>query len=235
MSRKRDDSNCFDDEIFIALFRKGAHDYLEKDLCADMPINRNVADKYPSDVTDKKIRKMICKAVRREKNIKNMKRLPRIVAIVLIVLAVCSMTVMSVDALRVPFLNLFVNTEVKVSDIKFMEDQTSDKDGSFACLFGYVPEGYELTEENIREQGATFIYTNENGASLLINKFNTEGSVSLDTENAEYGEVWINGYEGFYSVKNDTTMLVFTKNEYAYLISGSADLDEIILIAENIK
>ena len=57
----------------------------------------------------------------------------------------------------------------------------------------------------------------------------------MDTENAEYGEIMINESRGFYSTKNGSTNLVFTKNGYAYSIIASLDLSEIIKIAKNIK
>ncbi len=227
--------NRFDDEIFVALFRKGAHDYLENDLFGDLPENTDDVQSGLSEIANKKIKKMISQAIRREKNMRIIKHLPRIVAIVLIVVVVCSITVMSVEALRLPFLNLFVNTEEKIMDIKIEEGETYDEDNSLAGLFGYIPEGYELTSEDNQNQATTLIYINKKGESIFIKRFDSEGNLGVDTENADYGELLINDDIGFYSTKNGLTTLVFSKNEYAYYISASIDLSEIIKISKNIK
>lgn len=229
------DTNRFDDEIFIALFRKGAHEYLENDLIGDLSERKDKMESGLSEAAEKKIKKMINQAIRKEKNRRIVKRFPRIVAIVLIVIVICSITVMSVEAFRVPFLNLFVRTEEKITDIEFDQDQANDDVDSLTDMFGYIPDGYELTFDDMQEQDTTFIFTNEREESIFINKFNGKGNYGVDTEGAEYDEIMINEYQGFYSIKNGLATLVFTKNGYAYSISASIDLTEIIKIAENIK
>ena len=235
INNSNQNNNSFDDEIFIAYFRKQAHEYLENDLVGGLS---NIDEKnIPtfSETGDEKIKKMIKQAIRKENSRRRIKRLPRVAMIILIVLAVCSVTVMSVEALRVPFLNLFVNTEEKVTNIELDERKTDDQSNNMSDLFGYIPDEYELESEDIQEQVATFVYTNENKDSISIYRFLGEGSVSVDTEKAEYGEMIINSNKCFYSVKNGETNLVYVKDGYAYLISGSINLEEIIKIAEKIK
>lgn len=226
--------NSFEDEIFIALFRKGAHEYLENDLLGELPDKDRSGILEFSEIKDKKIKKIINQAIHKEKKMKIAKRLPRIIAIVLVVFAICSITVMSVEALRVPFFNLFVNTKEKITTIEVNQDQISD-DNSFKDSFGYIPDGYEMMSEDSQDNTTSFIFTNDNGDSIFIDIFNKEHSAGVDTEDAEYNEIMINAFQGFYSIKNETTNLVFIKNNYTYLILGSIDLEEIIKIAENIK
>ncbi len=222
----------FDDEIFVALFRKGAHAYLQNDLLSDMPKDTPTD---LSDMGDKKIRKTIGRAIRREKNRRMARRLPRAMVIVLIVIAVCTGTMMSVEAFRTPFLNLFVNTEEKKTDIEIGEVQAGDEGGYWTDMFGYIPSGYELTSEDIQEQAAFFTFTKSQNDSIVVDRYLGEGSICIDTESADYGDTMINGHQAFYTIKDDFTTLVISQDGYAYMIYGSIDLEEIIKIAENIK
>ena len=231
----QNDANRFDDEIFVALFRKGAHDYIENDLLVNLPEEESDTEPGLSEVAEKKIKKMIKQAIRRGKSMRIVKRLPRIASIALIVIALCAITVMSVEALRIPFLNLFINTEDKITTIDFDEEQSSS-DNSLADLFGYMPEGYELTSEDNLEQGIAFVFTNERKKNIIIEKYSEEGSSGIDTEAAEFAEIMINeNNQGFYSTKNGEISLVFTKDGYTYFISANMNLTEITKIAEKIK
>lgn len=227
--------HSFDDEIFTALLRKGAHEYLENDLLDDLSENKDDAQSELSEATKNKIKRMIRQAIRREKSMRIVKLVPRIAIVVLIFIAICSITVISVEALRVPFLNLFINTKEKITDIEMNEGQTIDEENNISVLFGYIPNGYQFMSEDAQERVTTFIFINENEESIFIKRFSDEGTLGADTENADYDVVMIKENQGFYSVKNGITTLVFTKNEYAYSITASIDLDEIIKIAENIK
>lgn len=226
-------NDCFDNDIFLALFRKGAHEYLENDLLGDLPDSDDTS--RLSEICNKKIKNMIKQAIRKEKRTWITKRLPRIAVIVLVVLAICSATVMSVEALRVPFLNLFINSEERKTDIEFNKDQAIVEDESFAVLFEYIPKGYELVSEEIEEQDVSLMYLNSDEETIFIDMYYGGSSISLDTEDAEHGEIKINGEQGFYSYKDGLTMLVFSKNEYVYSITASIELEEVIRIAENIK
>lgn len=233
-NNKTSHQDPFDDKVILALFQKGAHEYLEN-MLNDLPDSADENEPGPSEVFNKKIENMITRAIRKEKKKHRVKRIPRIAAVVIAVIVICSITVMSVEAFRVPFLNLFVNTEEEITDIEYEEDQASDEGSSQSDLFGYIPDGYELTVEDVQEQAATFIYFNENEEKLLIRRYYGEGSSGIDTENADYNEISINDYQGFYSTKHGITTLVFTKNGYAYFIQAYIDLSEIVKIAENIK
>ncbi len=224
----------FDDEIFVALFRKGAHDYIENDLLINLPEEKKDTEPGLSALTKKKIEKMIRQAICRERSMRIVKHLPRIAAIALIVIALCAITVMSVEALRIPFLNLFINTKDNITVIDVGEEQLSSD--NFGELFGYIPEGYELTSENNLEQGMAFIFTSGSKEDILIERYIEEGSLGIDTEAAEFAEVMINeNNQGFYSTKNEEISLIFTKDGYTYFISANMDLSEIIKIAEKIK
>ncbi len=225
----------FDDEVFIAHFRKHAHEYLEIDLLSEVT---RLDERNPlnySETGNQRIQKMIKKALHKENNRRHIKRLPRIAVVIIIFIVISSITVMSVEAFRIPFLNLFVKTEEKVTDIDIDENQTTDEPNNIQNIFSYIPDGYELKSEDIQEQAMTFIYSNDNQEDLYLYRFSKEGSLSIDTENADYNQITIDGYKGFYSIKNEEINFVYTKNNYAYMICGKIDLNESIKILENIE
>ena len=236
MDKRLDNENTniceeLNEDIFMAIFRKGAYEYLEDGI--------NEFRDFPNfslpETGEKKILNLINKQVRKEKVNRILKKLVKIAAIFFIIVTVCTITIISVEALRVPILNLFTYTEEKITDIEFIDNQSNVEGVSFEDCFEYVPEGFELASEEIDGLDASLIYTNMDEESIFIDMYYGGSSLGVDTENAEYGEIIINESKGFYSTKNGSANLVFTKNEYVYSIIANLDLSEIIKIAENIK
>lgn len=222
----------FDNEIFLALFRKGADEYLENDLLID---GDNIdKESQISEVADKRIQVMIKQAIRKEKSKRAARTMPKILALFLAVLFVFIVAVMSVDALRVPFLNLFVHTEEKITDINFNTEQMGEGE-SFEDVFSYIPIGFELVSEEMQGRDVSLLYVNQAGERIVINIHYDGSDIGLDTEGSHYNKIMIKEQLGFYSSKNGFTNLVITKDGYAYTISSTIKLPEIIKIAENIK
>jgi len=59
-------ANHFDDKVFLLLLRKGIHEYLD-DLIENLPEKNSGIKPHLSKVTKKKIKRMIRKAIRRER------------------------------------------------------------------------------------------------------------------------------------------------------------------------
>lgn len=226
-------NDCFDNDIFLALFRKGAHKYLENDLLGDLPDSDDTS--RLSEICDKKIKNMIKQAIRKERNKLNIRRLPKIAAIILIVIAVFSTTIFSVEALRVRFLNMFIETQEEVTDITFEDSESQNEVLKNDNEPGYIPDGFKLTSIEEIDNRTTLFYTNNNGDTIDIDRYSTGNNIGIDTENAEYGNIKINGHDGFYSIKNGFATIVFKTDEYAFLVTGNIDISEIKKIAENLK
>lgn len=223
----------FNDDIFLALFRKGANEYLENDLHCERPDEENKTTL--SEVTDKKINNMIKHAVRKEKGNNAKKIIPKILVFASAICIVFLVTVFSVDAFRAPFLNFLVHIEEEITDIELNKQQDMMEGESYEEEFGYIPEGFELESEEIQGQDVKLLFKNENEEIISIRIYQDDSDIRFDTEESEYHEIMINGQQGFYSTKNGFTNLVFIKQEHAFLIATSIDLTEVMKIAENIK
>lgn len=216
------------DDIFIALFRKGAYGYLENGLADEHSDSGDTL----SDSAEKRIMQLVKKEIRREQTGKAIRRLTKVAAVFLIVLAVCTVTIVSVEAFRVPVFNLFIKDNDESTDVSVTPNESAPE---YETKTLYVPAGYELTSTEDLVDTAKSIYSNAEGTSILINRYSLGGSFGIDTEDAETGQVDINGFEALYSIKNGLTSLTFRTEEYAYLVQAPIELSEVIKIAESIQ
>jgi hypothetical protein len=218
------------EDIFLALFRKGAYEYLENGTADD---NSDPNDTL-SDSGEKRIMRLIKKELRREKTGKAVRTLTKVAVIFLIVLAVCAVTIMSVEAFRVPVFNLFVNANDEATDISVGKDMPGTAPQEFASKSIYMPAGFELTSTEEYAETIRYIYSNAEGRSIIISRYSLGSYFGIDTEDAETGQVDINGSEALYSIKNGVTLLTFKTDEYAYKIEASVELPEVVEIAKSL-
>lgn len=238
MSKKTDAQsgkfiNELDENIFVALFHKGANEYLEE-IMTDDDTNPKECLSKPSE---KRIMKLINRQIHKEKAGLFVKRLPRIAVIIFIVIVVCAITIISVEAFRIPVFNFFINKQEEITDIK-INDELSPNDEEIKTSHtiepSYLPEGFELTKTEEFGTGFFKYYNSAEGNSIIIQQHAIGSDLSIDTENAEYGSIDINEHEGFYSIKNGSTQLVFSTNEQVYLIIAELDISEVFRIAKSI-
>ena len=216
------------DDIFIALFKKGAYEFLEK-------ISSNYSaesESVLSEACDKKMLALVKKEVHKDNARKNLRRAAKIAAAVIIFLVVCSVTILSVEAFRVPVFNLFIRSDENSTHISVGDAPTSLLSFNEPS---YLPSGYELEKTEDFGGMDTLIYINDQGNTIIITRYSTGSNFSIDTENAEVGNLDINQYEGLYSIKDGTVLLTFRTAEYAYLITAPIDLSEAVKIAESIN
>lgn len=236
MSKKIEDNN-FDEEIFTALFRKGANEYLEEDFLSDLP-PRNEREKVEfSETFEKRMKNTINKAIHKEKRKNHTRRLPKIAAAIFIVLLVSSFTVYNVEALRVKFIDMFIDTKDIVTDIVIGENDTSTNgiDVGDMSVPKYIPKGYKLYSSDITPNIISLIYKSDKDNYINVCRLGAGPNVGIDTEDADYGYTTINSYEAFYSIKNGHSTILFTTDDYAYQVLGTISFEEAKKIAESIK
>lgn len=235
MSKKIEDNN-FDEEIFTALFRKGANEYLKEDFLSDLP-PRNEREKVEfSETFEKRMKNTINKAIHKEKRKRHVRRLPKIAAAIFILLLVSSFTVYNVEALRVKFIDMFIETKDIVTDIVIGENYSPDGiDVGDMSVPKYIPKGYKLYSSEVSPNIITLLYKDNNDKYIQVNRYGLGPSVGIDTEDADYGYTTINTYEAFYSVKNGYSNILFETDDYAYQVLGELAFEEAIKIAESIK
>ncbi len=105
----------------------------------------------------------------------------------------------------------------------------------------WLPEGYTLTEESGSTFRSSVSYCSESGHEITINVFKGEnGSINIDTEDAQIKPVIIQGCNGILALKENTTQLVWGDQENLYKIyivtesTENEDIQNLVKIAENL-
>ena len=226
---------ALNEDIFMAVFRKGAHEYLETSAA---PYKDNLEESL-SETSEKRIMKMINRQIHKDKANSFIKKFAKIAAIIFIVIAVCAVTIISVDAFRIPVFNFLINTGDEITNIQVddaeIENQGDTNINTSSFEPAYIPLGFELVSTNETGDLVSQLYMNENEDTLVINQHPIDSNIGIDTESADYKNIQISDKDGFCSVKNRITQLYFSTEQNSYLIISSLDISELIKIASSIK
>lgn len=159
------------------------------------------------------------------------------VALFVAVMYISSALLLSVDAIREPVFNFFIDVHNRY--ITFNPNPTEAKellaDGSI--LSGLVPNDYYVRQFVEKSNGHFYIdYKNDNGASITFQSHRAEALISFDTEDAVVRKARIAGYEGLliekagylitWEVPEIQTLYIFTASHLS--------LDEVWFIAETL-
>lgn len=166
--------------------------------------------------------------------------LKRAVAIFFVVVVSLS-TMMSVEAIRTPVIEFFIEAYERFSTLVFQANAESVKIPSYIEK-GYYPaymlEGFSLhTEEKSLDQ-VIYEYTDAEEkkvivfAQYVINDVN----LSINTEGTEAEEVTIQGHNGIYYENLGMQDLWWSNGEYIFSITTNInDYQKLILVAESVS
>lgn len=133
-------------------------------------------------------------------------RAGKIAAAILIVFSLSVNLILSVEAIRVPLLNLCIKTQKYFSNITFPGEQDADSeaDKDVVDFPLSVPKGFTLFHKDhnhddyayIYEDSTLFLaYQNQDGHYFMFHTLPAQGSLSIDTEDAEAVEFLLNGMQ----------------------------------------
>lgn len=152
------------------------------------------------------------------------------VFLVILLIGVCT-TVITVEAIRTPFINWLISLQKDSSTIHFKEESDMTD-----ITFGYLPEGYEASL--VSADSKTTYYSIENDVGnvifLMINSLDSDSGLNVDTENAEVSEFSLSGKKAISVKKEDRNTLTWTVGQYSCILEGQLSIEEMIRIAENI-
>lgn len=131
----------------------------------------------------------------------------RIAILLIIVCIACLCVTLSVEAFRVRFFNLVIETYQKFSIVSQEEKNTNELKYELpsnwaGCYYpGYLPEGYSLTDIRELNDAKYMLFSNSDGKEIRF----VQGSINLqsqiDTEKGKVIEVEIKGNTGILVVK----------------------------------
>lgn len=148
------------------------------------------------------------------------------------VIVAVSISVVSVDALRVKFLDWLANirpTHTTYNDYSHLNDMYFPE---------HIPSGYSL--QSFSHEGAltTENFTNLEDNHIMLTICPEDYVYNADNENTDNEVIKINDSVGIYFVKDDCITLIWNKEGNNYTISTndfSISKDEIVKIAQSIK
>lgn len=101
---------------------------------------------------------------------------------------------------------------------------------------GYIPEGFELTNEQELSRLIINDYYNSNGEFFIITKSASSAEVDFDTDAGNAETLFVNGKTYMYYVdENHHNNLVWNGNDYIYQVDGTISKEELLKIAETVK
>lgn len=133
-------------------------------------------------------------------------RAAKIAAVLVILCSLSANLILSVEAIRVPLLNLCIKTQKYFSSLTFstQQDSGSEADDEVVDLPISVPKGYSILKKQHNHDDYSFIYEdsilflayqNPEGHYFMFQTLPAEGSLSIDTENGEAAEFLLNGMQ----------------------------------------
>lgn len=201
-----------DGEAFLAEFRAAAE-------AGDLP-------EIPADL-DRRFRDTIRRefaARERKVRFRQFKRAAARVAVaVFAVIGVLSTLVMTVDAIRIPVMNFFIEyydgfAEIFVGEKK----EIAGEEDVYNLLADFLPEGYTL-EEMFEDADMRFgCYMNDDGNCVTLTIYFPEMQLSVDTENAVCSEIVLCDYKALLIEKNGYSVLWADDGGNQYIFRASA-------------
>ena len=176
---------------------------------------------------------------RKERNKLRFKKLSsyskRVAACIFALIIVASVSVLSVEAWRIKFLNLIIDINQTYTDINLKENAAiGGAYHSDIVSLDYIPEGFKLEKSDMKENH-TYLKFKKNEQYFNFTMDNADGSISVDTENANVKRIMINNQEAIYSSNENINILVWHDAKYFCELSGNISEKEIIKIAGSIK
>lgn len=177
--------------------------------------------------------------------LKTSKRISKKAAIILVVgIILTTILVSSVDALRVKFLNMFIEKKDDYSKIAIEKDNS--KNGSIDILMNseklencyipaYVPEEFTV-EKVIHQNDIIKVIFRDTGSSSLVFEQSSDlnREYMVNTENAFTEKISIQGQEAIIIIKDKITIVLWENNEKVFNVYGQVDREEVIKFCESL-
>ena len=166
----------------------------------------------------------------------------KVAAVIGIAILAAGITIVSVEAFKKPFARVEFRGGNKPISYDFRMGTAKYYDVDLTCTFyGYIPDGYEKTEEtyNSAKTVSRLRYEKDDGSGFMINlKVISPGSVAYTWTDADINgmtEMEINGEDALLTYNEGEYTLIWWQCNVLCRLSGNLEKDEIIRIAEGIE
>ena len=129
------------------------------------------------------------------------------------------------------------NDDQGTLDVTFDIEDPNNLAGEFRYMKPKPPEGYEVVVEEKYPELYFIEYSDGEGNSILYFQHGSADNrnVSLDNENAEFNEIFVNGTKGYTYSKNGTNAITWVEDSVLYDISGNCTMKILEEMARTIE
>lgn len=186
------------------------------------------------------ILKMLKSQKKKAKRMAAAKRIANKAAMVTIVFIIgLVLATFSVDAIKIGVLNFLIETtqrytSIQVGGVVDKEEKVTIPWSSY-YLPEYIIDGYSLSSVQEFSDIRLIYFQNTNGEVIKFSQSFDNDNYQIDTENTEATEVMINGAKGILVDKDGVVTLLWNNSDYTFYLTGKADKEEIVKMAESIK
>ncbi|GBF78490.1 hypothetical protein PA598K_07141 [Paenibacillus sp. 598K] len=170
---------------------------------------------------------------------------PKLIAVLFFLVVVVCATSLTVEAVRVKVLNLFIQVKNEYTDIRMgqtpqqSEDHNVPQKGNNVYIPTEIPDGFHLTATTEFTNMRILQYDRDGHENILFQSNNENTSMSVDTEDAdEVTHMIIQGGSGLVIRKQDRISVVWKKNDQLLSIIGNTSdvsKEALIKMAESVQ
>lgn len=181
----------------------------------------------------------------KERRLSHIKVLQRAAVILLVLSSVLAVSLFSVDAFRVRFFNLLIETKPEYTEFR-LEEKNGGSDGDQgngaqsvdwpnSYIPTYVPEGYSVESSENYDSMKLILFQNAEGKIIDYAQYSESVSFNYDTEDAVLQDITVNGEAGMLVVKGENYSIIWKHESSIFVVRTQIDEQETLKIAENIK
>ncbi|MFR2838801.1 MAG: DUF4367 domain-containing protein [Zhenhengia sp.] len=163
--------------------------------------------------------------------------LTRKIGVAILIIGIVGSLSMSVEAVRIRVIEFITEVFEKFTSISYQkhEGEHSDKI-EVSYLPRYIPEGFEVIEEEQIFNDVHINYRNGLGEEILFRQIeiNTNNSI-VDTEGTILEKILLEDREYYYYENKGVKNIIWIQGEYQISISSEIDKDELIKMCLSVK
>lgn len=222
--------NKLTDEL-LAKYVQGIEDVLLRSLPKEDEIDYEFSQSF-----EKRMNKLIKRERRKERfQFRNLLQYKKALAFSLVFFMALTLT-FTVQSFKERFFSIFTTTHKEYTTIEYISDEDVPSIEEIPLRYPvYVPEGFELVEEETHPLFVYRIYRDSNGSEIMYHfQSIATGTLMLDTEDTELKNMKILDREVQYFTNKGMTTVLWDDTISTYQISSSLELDELIKMVESI-
>ncbi|MDD4753081.1 MAG: DUF4367 domain-containing protein [Desulfitobacteriaceae bacterium] len=180
--------------------------------------------------------------VHREKFIKKASLISkRIAAIIIVIFIVSAVLPMCVEAYRIHFFNMIIETSKQFSSVKLEKNYNTDYLDELPSEWNdyyyptILPEGYNLKNAFDANGTIYIIFSDHKNNELRFVQGSVTADFQLDSEKGQIFEININGMKGLIIEKDSLNIINWHNNNKNFYIQGNLDKSILLKVVESIE